>query len=83
MVRSLSAETKNAKPTAFHHLIATLAQEGRLMRLYTQNVDGIDTSMDPLKTEARLPIYGFSRLPAFVMPSHDERQTPGSRDASH
>lgn len=55
MVRSLSAETKNAKPTAFHHLIATLAQEGRLMRLYTQNVDGIDTSMAPLKTEAPLP----------------------------
>lgn len=55
MVRSLSTETKSAQPTAFHHLIATLAQEGRLMRLYTQNVDGIDTSMPPLKTEAPLP----------------------------
>ncbi|KAF1930672.1 DHS-like NAD/FAD-binding domain-containing protein [Didymella exigua CBS 183.55] len=58
MVRSLSTETKNAQPTAFHHLIATLAQEGRLMRLYTQNVDGIDTSMAPLKTEAPLPKKG-------------------------
>ena len=58
MVRSLSTETKNAQPTAFHHLIATLAQEGRLMRLYTQNVDGIDTSMPPLKTEAPLPKKG-------------------------
>ncbi|KAJ4352899.1 hypothetical protein N0V95_003874 [Ascochyta clinopodiicola] len=55
MVRSLSTETKSAQPTAFHHLIATLAQEGRLMRLYTQNVDGIDTAMPPLKTEAPLP----------------------------
>lgn len=55
MVRSLSTETKSAQPTAFHHLIATLAQEGRLMRLYTQNVDGIDTGMPPLKTEAPLP----------------------------
>ena len=55
MVRSLSTETKSAQPTAFHHLIATLAQEGRLMRLYTQNVDGIDTSLPPLKTEAPLP----------------------------
>ncbi|KAJ4408761.1 hypothetical protein N0V91_003017 [Didymella pomorum] len=58
MVRSLSTETKNAQPTAFHHLIATLAQENRLMRLYTQNVDGIDTSMPPLKTEAPLPKKG-------------------------
>lgn len=55
MVRSLSTETRNAQPTAFHHLIATLAQEGRLMRLYTQNVDGIDTSMRPLETVAPLP----------------------------
>ncbi|KZM28181.1 uncharacterized protein EKO05_0001632 [Ascochyta rabiei] len=55
MVRSLSTETKSAQPTAFHHLLATLAQEGRLMRLYTQNVDGIDTAMPPLKTEAPLP----------------------------
>lgn len=58
MVRSLSTETKSAQPTAFHHLIATLAQEGRLMRLYTQNVDGIDTAMPPLKTEAPLPKKG-------------------------
>jgi NAD-dependent histone deacetylase SIR2 len=55
MVRTLSTETKGAQPTAFHHLLATLAQEGRLMRLYTQNVDGIDTSLPPLKTQAPLP----------------------------
>jgi NAD-dependent histone deacetylase SIR2 len=55
MVRSLSQKTKNAQPTAFHHLLATLAQEGRLLRLYTQNVDGIDTSLPPLKTQVPLP----------------------------
>jgi NAD-dependent histone deacetylase SIR2 len=58
MVRGLSQHTKSAKPTAFHHLLATLAQEGRLMRLYTQNVDGIDTSMDPLRTTIPLPKKG-------------------------
>lgn len=58
MVRSLSQETKSAKPTPFHHLLATLAQEGRLMRLYTQNVDGIDTSMPPLSTQIPLPKKG-------------------------
>lgn len=42
--------TKEAKPTAFHHMLATIAQEDRLLRLYSQNVDGIDISLDPLKT---------------------------------
>ncbi|KAI5285877.1 hypothetical protein KEM55_000476, partial [Ascosphaera atra] len=43
-----------AQPTLFHHLMATLAKEGRLLRLYTQNVDGIETSLPPLKTEVPL-----------------------------
>ncbi|KAL7627994.1 hypothetical protein AAE478_002190 [Parahypoxylon ruwenzoriense] len=54
MVRDLSQLTKNAKPTPFHHLIASLAKEGRLLRLYTQNVDGLDTSMPPLTTTVPL-----------------------------
>ncbi|KAH7414438.1 DHS-like NAD/FAD-binding domain-containing protein [Phaeosphaeria sp. MPI-PUGE-AT-0046c] len=58
MVRTLSQHTKSAQPTAFHHLLATLAQEGRLMRLYTQNVDGIDTSLPPLSTKTPLPERG-------------------------
>ncbi|CAN9304647.1 unnamed protein product [Alternaria alternata] len=58
MVRTLSQHTKAAKPTAFHHLLATLAQEGRLMRLYTQNVDGKDTSLPPLSTQVPLPEKG-------------------------
>jgi NAD-dependent histone deacetylase SIR2 len=58
MVRGLSTVTKTAQPTAFHHLLATLAEEGRLLRLYTQNVDGIDTSLKPLATEIPLPKKG-------------------------
>tara|TARA_R110002003_G_scaffold1577_4_gene23250 strand:- start:10163 stop:11980 length:1818 start_codon:yes stop_codon:yes gene_type:complete len=58
MVRTLSQQTKSAQPTAFHHLLATLAQEGRLMRLYTQNVDGIDTSLPPLSTQIPFPKKG-------------------------
>jgi NAD-dependent SIR2 family protein deacetylase len=50
MVTSLARSTKAAKPTAFHHLIATLAQERRLLRLYTQNVDSLDTGLEPLPT---------------------------------
>lgn len=54
MVRELSHMTQNAKPTPFHHMLATLAEEGRLLRLYTQNVDGIDTSLQPLSTNVPL-----------------------------
>lgn len=54
MVSSMSRMTKDAKPTLFHHMLATLAQEGRLLRLYSQNVDGIDTSLAPLSTAVPL-----------------------------
>lgn len=54
MVSSMSRMTKGAKPTAFHQMLATLAHEGRLLRLYSQNVDGIDTSLEPLST--RIPL---------------------------
>jgi NAD-dependent histone deacetylase SIR2 len=58
MVRELSHLTQNAQPTLFHHMIATLAEEGRLLRLYTQNVDGIDTSLEPLATKVPLNVKG-------------------------
>ncbi|KAL9608758.1 MAG: hypothetical protein Q9167_006412 [Letrouitia subvulpina] len=58
MVRSLSHLVSHAKPTVFHHMLATLAKEDRLLRLYTQNVDGIDTSLPPLKTEVPLGSKG-------------------------
>ncbi|PKS06430.1 hypothetical protein jhhlp_007178 [Lomentospora prolificans] len=58
MVRELAAMTSKAQPTAFHHLLASLAAEGRLMRLYTQNVDCIDTNMKPLATNVPLNIKG-------------------------
>ncbi|KAL0261021.1 hypothetical protein SLS55_004713 [Diplodia seriata] len=58
MVRSLSQQARLARPTAFHQLIATLADEGRLLRLYSQNVDGIETSLKPLATQIPLPQKG-------------------------
>lgn len=58
MVRSLSKLVGEARPTAFHQMLATLASEGRLMRLYTQNVDGIDTSLPPLGTSVPLSMKG-------------------------
>ncbi|KAI3331999.1 DHS-like NAD/FAD-binding domain-containing protein [Xylariaceae sp. AK1471] len=58
MVRDMSQLVKDAKPTPFHHLLASLSKEGRLLRLYTQNVDGLDTSMEPLGTVVPLQPKG-------------------------
>lgn len=58
MVRTLSQLVSDAKPTLFHEMLATLASEGRLLRLYTQNVDGIDTSLPPLVTKVPLENKG-------------------------
>lgn len=58
MLRDLSEQTAAAEPTEFHHLVAKLASDGRLMRLYTQNVDGLDTSLPPLETEFPLSSKG-------------------------
>lgn len=54
MVREMAKQTKSASPTLFHHMLATLAQDDRLLRLYSQNVDGIDTALEPLKTHIPL-----------------------------
>ncbi|KAI0021220.1 DHS-like NAD/FAD-binding domain-containing protein [Xylariomycetidae sp. FL0641] len=58
VVREMSHLSKTAKPTAFHHMLASLAKEGRLLRLYTQNIDGLDTSMPPLATTVPLNAKG-------------------------
>jgi NAD+-dependent protein deacetylase SIR2 len=54
MVREMAALAEKAEPTPFHNLLASLAQEGRLLRLYSQNIDCIDTSMKPLATNVPL-----------------------------
>ncbi|KIW95372.1 uncharacterized protein Z519_03956 [Cladophialophora bantiana CBS 173.52] len=54
MVRKLSKMSEDAKPTLFHRFLARLAVEGRLLRLYTQNVDGLETSLPPLATQVPL-----------------------------
>ncbi|MCJ1479592.1 hypothetical protein MMC13_008278 [Lambiella insularis] len=58
MVRSLSHLVSAAEPTAFHHMLSTLGSEGRLLRLYTQNVDGIDVALPSLQTNVPLSTKG-------------------------
>lgn len=58
LVRSLSVEAAKTKPTRFHEMLARLGKENRLKRLYTQNIDGLETSMKPLETEVPLNVKG-------------------------
>ncbi|KAK3901482.1 NAD-dependent protein deacetylase hst4 [Staphylotrichum tortipilum] len=58
MVRELAQMTSDARPTPFHHMLASIASEGRLMRLYTQNIDTLDTQMPPLATNVPLNSKG-------------------------
>ena len=55
MMCDMYHQIEAASPTQFHLVIAALAEEGRLQRLYTQNIDGIDTQLPPLKTLIPLP----------------------------
>ncbi|KAM0364070.1 hypothetical protein ACHAPK_010980 [Fusarium culmorum] len=54
LIKELAAKRKIARPTPFHHLLASLAKDGRLLRLYSQNIDCIDTSMEHLATQVPL-----------------------------
>ena len=58
MVKKMSEMSKSKKPTPFHDMVARLAHEGRLLRLYSQNVDGLETSLAPLETKVPLPTKG-------------------------
>ncbi|KAK4031548.1 DHS-like NAD/FAD-binding domain-containing protein [Parachaetomium inaequale] len=58
MVCELAQMTSDAKPTPFHYMLVSLASEGRLMRLYTQNIDSLDTRMPPLTTAIPLNAKG-------------------------
>ncbi|XTI86865.1 DHS-like NAD/FAD-binding domain-containing protein [Cenococcum geophilum] len=51
ILRTLLASTRSVKLTAFHYLLATLAYNSRLLRLYSQNVNGINTAIEPLRTK--------------------------------
>jgi NAD-dependent SIR2 family protein deacetylase len=42
MIAQLSELSQTAQPTAFHHLLRALDDRGRLLRVYTQNIDAIE-----------------------------------------
>lgn len=41
-ISSLNALSESAKPTPTHRFMRTLSQKGKLLRVYTQNIDGLE-----------------------------------------
>lgn len=50
LIDLLQRASQAATPTPFHHVMRTLAKEGRLRRLYTQNVDALELRFPELTT---------------------------------
>jgi len=70
MIDEMGIKVKAAKPTPFHRLMGRLADAGWLLRLYTPNVDGLDTDMPSLaKIEG-----GANRWP-IAIPLHGRLDT--------
>ena len=70
MINEMRIKIKAAEPTPFHRLMGKFAEDGRLLRLYTQNVDGFDIDMPSLaKTEG-----GANRWP-IAIPLHGRLDT--------
>jgi NAD+-dependent protein deacetylase SIR2 len=51
-------KSEAAMPTPFLCMLAALDQQGRLLRFYTQNIDFVDTAMEPLATQIPLNTEG-------------------------
>ncbi|EDO16393.1 hypothetical protein Kpol_1030p1 [Vanderwaltozyma polyspora DSM 70294] len=54
MIKKLHKMSSSTEPTAFHELINSIALDGRLQRLYTQNIDGLDVRLPHLSTKTPL-----------------------------
>ncbi|KAL3241615.1 NAD-dependent histone deacetylase HST4 [Nakaseomyces bracarensis] len=54
MIVNLHQLSNKSEPTSFHKMLDKLAGEDRLMRLYTQNIDGLDTRLTHLTTKTPL-----------------------------
>ncbi|CCE65450.1 hypothetical protein TPHA_0L00930 [Tetrapisispora phaffii CBS 4417] len=58
MIKKLHHLSKNSVPTDFHKYLNELSKSGRLLRVYTQNIDGLETRLSHLS--AKIPL-GFSK----------------------
>jgi NAD-dependent histone deacetylase SIR2 len=57
-VQQFTTALDTTTPTLFHQMIAELAGIGKILRLYTMNIDGLDARQEPLQTKVPLPLEG-------------------------
>ncbi|CCK68141.1 NAD-dependent histone deacetylase HST4 KNAG_0A04690 [Huiozyma naganishii CBS 8797] len=55
LITSLRELSCKSTPTPFHQFINKLAQQGRLRRLYTQNIDSLETKLPSFCDSVQLP----------------------------
>ena len=61
MIEKLYHLSTISKPSPFHHMINDISKQNRLLRLYTQNIDCLDTELSNLKT--KIPLMSTSDSP--------------------
>ena len=66
MIRDLTPACKSAKPTELHRMVQRWVTEGRVLRNYTQNIDGIETQLPQLQTMIPLPHPKEGRTPKLI-----------------
>lgn len=64
MIRQLYRLTEESEPTEFHEMLNKISEDGRLLRLYTQNIDCLETSLPHLQTT--VPIKSHPPYPSTI-----------------
>ncbi|KAH3665602.1 hypothetical protein OGAPHI_003790 [Ogataea philodendri] len=54
MIHKLYILSNNCQPSPFHLMLDKISHQGRLLRLYTQNIDCLDTQLPNLQTKVPL-----------------------------
>jgi len=57
MIHKLYTLSNECTPTYYHHMIDKISEQGRLLRLYTQNIDCLDIQLPHLKTKIPLTFH--------------------------
>lgn len=57
MIHKLYTLSNECDPTYYHHMIDKISEQGRLLRLYTQNIDCLDVQLPHLKTKIPLTFH--------------------------
>lgn len=77
LLNELVSLSNSAEPSPFHKLLSDLDDQGRLLRCYTQNIDGLEGRAGleiGLPTKSDSPRKGISRIPRCI-PLHGQLST--------